>query len=96
MKMVCVAYGEALDKDVMGLLDQVGAGGYTKWTLVEGVGRTSGPHLRSHVWPKGNLVVMVVVEDEIAGLLVDAARRLKRDVSTEGLKAFVLNVEEQT
>ena len=93
MNMVLIAYNEAIDEEVMELLDDAGAGGYTQWTGVLGKGNTSGPHLLSHVWPKGNHVLFAVVEDAAAEALMAAAGRLKRTVATEGIQAFVLNVE---
>ena len=95
MKLVLIAYNEAVDEEVMELLDETGAQGYTKWTQVLGKGRTSGPHLLSHVWPKGNNALFVVLADDVAAKLLAAARKLRQAVGREGIKAFVLNVEDQ-
>ncbi|MDY7011479.1 MAG: P-II family nitrogen regulator [Planctomycetota bacterium] len=94
MKLVLIAYNEAIDDEVMEQLDAAGAEGYTKWTEVLGKGRTSGPHLLSHVWPKGNNVLVVVAEDASAKKLLEAIRGLRKTAAKEGVKAFVLNVEE--
>ncbi|HUT00813.1 MAG TPA: hypothetical protein VM031_00040 [Phycisphaerae bacterium] len=95
MKLVLIAYNEAVDAEVLELLDAAGAVGYTQWTQVLGKGRTSGPHLLSHIWPKGNNVLFAVVEDGLARELMEAAGRLRRTAGREGIKAFVLNVEDQ-
>ena len=96
MKLVWIAYNEAIDEEVIEALEAVGATGYTKWTQVRGKGTTSGPHLLSHVWPQGNNVLFVVADDEVAGKLLEAARELKKTSGREGIKAFLLNVEQWT
>jgi len=93
MKMVLIAYNEAIDEEVMELLEDAAVGGYTQWTGVLGQGATSGPHLLSHVWPKANNVLFAVVEDATAEALMAAAGRLKQTAAREGIQAFVLNVE---
>ena len=94
MKLVMIAYNEAIDDEVMEQLNAAGAEGYTKWTEVLGKGRTSGPHLLSHVWPKGNHVLATVVGNDVAERLLAKIRSLRESAGKEGVKAFVLNVED--
>lgn len=96
MKLVMIAYNEAIDDEVMEQLEDVGVEDYTKWTGVLGKGQTSGPHLLTHVWPKGNHVIMTVVEDDVAEKIIDAVRQLRQTIRKEGVKAFVLNIEQMT
>ena len=96
MKLVLIAYNEAVDDEVMEQLKTTGIEGYTKWTEILGKGQASGPHLLSHVWPKGNNALLVVTEDASAKRLLEAIRGLRKTVAKEGVKAFVLNVEEAT
>ncbi len=96
MKLVWIAYNEALDQDVIEKVRSLEVSGYTKWTGVLGAGRTSGPHLLSHVWPKGNHVLAAVVDDDVAGKLMDAVREMRSDAGHEGVKAFLLPVEDVT
>ena len=96
MKLLLITYNEAIDEQVMEVLEAAGAHGYTKWTQVLGKGRTSGPHLLSHVWPKGNNVLAVAAEDPVAANLLAAIADLKHSAASEGVKAFVLNVEQFT
>jgi len=70
--------------------------GFTKWTKVYGKGRSSGPHLGTHVWPKANNVLAIVIEDEQAEKLLNGVRELRTRLSREGIKAFVVNVEDQS
>jgi len=46
MKLVLIAYNEALDGEIEGLLGENTVEGFTKWTKVYGKGRSSGPHLQ--------------------------------------------------
>ena len=96
MKLLLIAYNEAIDEEVMEALAAAGADAYTQWTGVLGRGRTSGPHLLSHVWPKANNVLAVVAEDGVAAGLLAAVAELKQHAASEGIKAFVLNVEQAT
>ena len=70
MKLVMIAYNEALDEEANEILRANGVEGFTKWTKAYGKGRASGPHLGTHIWPKANNVVMAVVEDEQAARLI--------------------------
>ena len=96
MKLVFVAYNQAIDEEVMEVMKALGIEGYTKWTEVLGSGQSGGPHLLSHIWPKGNNAMSVVTEDETAAKLMDGLRGLKEKTGSEGLKAFLLPVEDVT
>jgi len=96
MKLVLIAYNEALDTEVAALIRGNGVQGYTKWTRVFGEGRLSGPHLGTHVWPKANNVMAVVTDPETAGKLIDGVRGLRSRLGREGVKAFVIPCEEAT
>jgi nitrogen regulatory protein PII len=96
MKMVIIAYGEAIDEEVMEALAAAGAENYTKWTGVQGKGTTSGPHLASHVWPKQNNVLAVAVEDEQAAHILEGVKELRRQLGEKGVKAFVLPIDAVT
>jgi len=96
MKLVLIAYNEAIDEEVMGILEQAGLGSYTKWTKVLGKGERSGPHLMTHTWPKANNALMTVTDDESAGKLLDGVRELRERLAQEGLKAFSWQVEDAT
>ena len=96
MKMVLAAYNEAVDDEMMDLLSDCDVESYTKWTKVLGRGEASGPHLGTHIWPKANNVLAICVDDEHAERLMDAIRELRGEFRHEGVKAFVLPVEDVT
>jgi nitrogen regulatory protein PII len=96
MRMILVAYNQALDDRVMGALEQCCLDNYTKWTGVLGKGGSSGPHLATHVWPKANHVLAVAVEDAAVEPFIAQIRKLRAELAHEGIKAFVLPLEEVT
>ncbi len=96
MKLVVIAYNEALDEEVQELLQANGVDAFTKWTKVYGKGQASGPHLGTHVWPKANNVLAVLTGDETAPRLLHDVRALRTRLANEGIKAFVLPCEEVT
>ncbi|MFP4037957.1 MAG: PG0541 family transporter-associated protein [Desulfobacteraceae bacterium] len=94
MKLVLITFNQALDSALERLLEEAGVEGFTKWTKVYGKGRSSGPHMGTHVWPKANNVLAVAVEDDTARALVQGVRDLREDMAAQGIKAFVLPCEE--
>ena len=96
MKLVLIAYNEAVDEEVMRILQEVSVESYTKWTKVLGKGERSGPHLMTHVWPKANNVLAAVADDETAAKLLDGVRELRGRLAREGIKAFSWQVEDAT
>jgi len=96
MKMVFIAYDEANEGQVMGVLRDAGAANYTRWTEVQGKGTSSGPHLGTAVWPKRNHALLVAVEDAQAARITEGVRRLRDTLTLKGVKAFVLPLEEVT
>jgi nitrogen regulatory protein PII len=96
MKMILIAYNEAIDEEVFEVLEASGERGYTKWTRVLGDGRSSGPHLATPVWPKANNVLMLCAEEEQVAKILAGIRLLRTKMGREGVKAFTWNVEEAT
>jgi hypothetical protein len=80
----------------MDLLESAGVEGYTKWTRVLGKGRSSGPHFLTTIWPCGNNVLAVALEDDRAKALLAQIRHRRTELAKLGLKAFLLPVEDVT
>jgi len=93
MKLVLVVYNEAVDDEVLEVLEKISVESYTKWTKVLGRGERSGPHLMTHVWPKANNVLAAVADDDTAAKLLDGVRELRERLAQEGIKAFSWQVE---
>ncbi len=93
-KLVFVVYGAALDGEVIEGLAELGVTQFTRWVRVHGQGRTSPPHLDSHVWPGTNHVLAILMDPAAVPPLLAWLRKLKARASMEGLRAFVLPVED--
>ena len=96
IKMVFIVYNVAVHDEVMEMLQQHGAETFTRWEQVTGVGKSSGPHLNTHIWPAGNSAIATATSDEQAKAIVQAVREMRRTMSAEGVKAFVIPVDEMT
>ncbi len=94
--MVLLIYSGALDREVDAILDDAGIEGYTKLLKVFGRGRSSGPHLGTHVWPKVNYMMWIFTEGDPLRLLLAGIRKLREQMGREGVKAFLLPCEEVT
>lgn len=96
MKMVMIAFNEEIDEEVHDLLKICVQAEYTKWTKVQGWGQHSAPHLMDHVWPQGNNVLMMCVENEKAAKIMQGIRDLRKTFGQDGVKAFLLPVDDVT
>ncbi len=96
MKMIMIVYSEAVDEEAMAMLKTKVQAEYTKWTGVLGWGQHSEPHLLTHVWPKANNILMICVEDQKAGAIMDGVRELRQTLGNEGVKAFSMPVDDIT
>ena len=96
VKMVMISYNSAINSEVMELLEKCGIRNYTKWTQVQGKGETSGSHFGSEIWPGENSVLAIAIEDNEKNKLIEGLKNLRQKLGKEGIKAFVLPVEEIT
>ena len=96
VKMVFVMYNIAINDEVMEILKDVEIEDYTRWERTTGRGKASVPHLGTNVWPAVNSVLAVVVEDDKKGRLIEEIKKIRKKIGKEGIKAFVLPVEEMT
>ena len=96
MKMVMISYNEAVEIEVMDSLAVCAIKNYTKITDVYGSGLTSGTHLGNDIWPGKNSIVYVACEDEEAKQLLSHVKELRKTIGKEGVKAFLLPLEDMT
>lgn len=96
MKMVLIVYNEAIDDEVMEALEKCCIESFTKWQRVLGKGKISQPHIDTTIWPGANNVCMTVVDDNKVPAILTQVRNLRKTLGKEGIKAFVLPVEEIT
>lgn len=95
MKAIFVTYNQAYNQEIVELLEKLGQRGYTVWENIGGRGSVDGePHLGNHAWPTQNHAVLSVVENSLAGSVMEELRKLDADNPKLGLRAYVLPVEE--
>jgi len=95
-KMVLVIYNEAIDYEVMQALKEVGLKNYTKINGILGRGDASGPHLGDDIWPGRNNILFVGCNEKESKELLIKIRVLRERLAKEGVKAFILRIEDAT
>jgi len=95
MKILLVVYNEAIEDKVMESLKETGIEEYTRVPTVYGVGKSSGPHMGTHIWPSTNSMLIISCDDSTARSALDKIAALKEENRKLGIKAFLLNQEEQ-
>lgn len=96
MKMLMIAYNEAIDMEVMEVLENCDLKNYTKITGIYGRGSTSGIHLGNDIWPGRNNLLYVAGEEKQAEQMLSCVKELRKKLGREGIKAFILPIEELT
>jgi len=96
MKMVMLTYNEALDNEVMEILESCALKNYTKIVGVFGCGTSSGTHLGTDIWPGRNNILYVACEEAVGKKIIAAVRQLRKSLGAEGIKAFLIPLEEVT
>jgi nitrogen regulatory protein PII len=94
MKMVMVVYNEAMDLEVMEVLQGCAMKNFTKVMGVYGRGTHSGTHMGNDIWPGRNNILYVACAPEQARKLLGCVAALKKTLGHEGIKAFLMPVEE--
>ncbi len=94
MKAVIVIYAPALECYVMGALKSSGQEKYTKMPYLHGVGGTSEPHLDTNIWPGSNSALFIATDEMTSKKLLADISKIKKQYPEQGIKAFVLPMEE--
>lgn len=96
MKAVLIVHNEAIDKDVDEVLDSAGISCFTKFTDVLGKGQLSEPRLNTDVWPGTNYCTLVVTDQVKGKEIMDKVRQMREKLGSEGLKAFMWEIDDAT
>ena len=96
MKAVLIVHNEAIAEEVNEVLDAVGVQCYTKFTNVLGKGQLSQPHLDSDVWPGTNIGTFVITAQAQAEEIMANVRVLREKLGSEGVKAFMWQIDDIT
>lgn len=95
MKAVFISYNQALTERVMVALDKNSCRGFTKWELTMGRGSLIGePHYGTHAWPSVNSSILTFIDDEKVVPLMNSLREVDLSAEQQGLRAFVMPVEQ--
>ena len=94
MKLIFLIYNVVIENEVMEELEKANVKSYTKLPSIHGAGTHSVPHLDSHIWPGVNHGLFIGVEDEKKEEILKRIKELKSTYEKEGLKVFVLPLEE--
>ena len=96
MKMVMVTYNEAVDDEVMEIVNGCGPQNYSKIRRTFGKGTNSKTHMGNDVWPGLNNILYIACEDAQADQIIIGIDNLRKSLSKEGVKAFVMPLEQVT
>lgn len=96
MKAVLIVHNVAIDEEVNEALESVGINCYTKFPNILGKGQISEPHLNIDVWPGINCGTFVVIEQVKAKKVMENVRQMREKLGTEGIKAFMWEIDDIT
>jgi nitrogen regulatory protein PII len=96
MKAVLIMHNVAIDNEVTEALESAGIRYYTKFTDTLGRGELSEPHLNIEVWPETNIGTFIVTDEEKAKEIMEIVRRMRKTLSSEGIKAFMWEIMDVT
>ncbi|MDD5449497.1 MAG: hypothetical protein PHO42_02740 [Candidatus Omnitrophica bacterium] len=95
-KMVMIVYNEAIEVEIIEALEKLEIKNYTKIAGAYGRGTVSGTHLGNDVWPGRNNILFVACEQNSAKRVLSVINEMRKGLASEGLKAFVMPLEEIT
>ena len=96
MKAVLIVHNVAIDEEVNEALESVGISCYTKFTNTLGKGEISEPHLNTDVWPGINNGTFIVTDPVKAKEVMENVRRMREKLGSEGIKAFMWEIDDIT
>jgi hypothetical protein len=96
MKAVLIVHNAAIDAEVHEALQSIGVDCYTKFTNTIGKGQLSQPHLNTDVWPGINYGTFVVTDQAKANRIMDNVRQMRERLASEGIKAFMWQIDDIT
>ena len=96
MKAVLIVHNAAIEEEVNEALESVGINCYTKFPNTIGRGQLSEPHLNTDVWPAINCGTFVVTDQTKAKEVMESVRQMREKRGSEGIKAFMWEVDDIT
>ena len=97
MKAVFISFYKAFYTEMIDALDQLDIRGFTFWEEVQGRGSETGePHYGTHAWPTLNSAIITFIPEEKVAPLMDEIHRLDESAPQQGIRAFVMPVEQMS
>ena len=96
MKAVLIIHNVAIDEQVNEMLASIEINCYTKFTNTLGKGMLSEPHLNTDVWPGENYGTFAVTDQAKGKEIMDKVRQMREKLGSEGLKAFMWEIDDIT
>jgi len=96
MKAVLIVHNAAIEPEINEVLETYGVKCYTKFTNMLGKGQLSQPHWNSDVWPGINYGTFIVLEKNKAEKIMQQIRNMRQNLGSEGLKAFMWQIDDIT
>ena len=95
MKSVMIVFNQAFTTRVEYMLEALEIRGFTFWEEVQGRGTETGePHYGTHAWPTLNSAIFTVIPEEKLAPLMAEIHRLDESAPQQGIRAFVMPVEQ--
>ena len=96
MKAVLIMHNVAIEEQVNEALLSIGIDCYTKFTNTLGKGQLSEPHLNTAVWPGVNYGTFIVTDQVKARQIMESVRLMREKLGSEGIKAFMWEIDDIT
>ena len=96
MKAVLIMHNAAIDAEVNETLKLLGVDCYSKFTGTFGKGQISEPHFGSDVWPAVNNSTFIVTDADRAESVMGRVRQMRQQFGSEGIKAFMWQIDDVT
>ncbi len=94
MKSVFIPFNQAYKDRILDIFEKYTIRGFTLWESVQGRGTKKGePHYGDHAWPTMNSAFITIVEDEKVDKLLEALHALDIQTESQGLHAYIWNIE---
>jgi len=95
MKAIFISFNQASYEMILQIMEREQIRGFTYWESVAGRGSKHGePRYGTHAWPAMNGAILTMVEDQKVERFMKLLHKFDMQSEEQGLRAFVLNVEQ--
>lgn len=94
MKLLMIVFNFAIRDKIENCLKECSLESFTLIPEVHGSGKSSGKHFESHIWPGKNNIMYIALENEKWEALKPKLSQVKQKYKSEGIKFFLIPLEE--